>query len=223
MKIVLDSANVEKIKAGLEIYQVLGVTTNPTILTKEKRDFFPLITEIREAIGDKDFHIQVTGSSCEEMVREAGAITACVGKETFIKVPTNEEGLKTIKILKEKGYKVTATAIYQVSQAVMAGIAGADYVAPYYNRMCNEGIAAADSIRQMASLFKEHNLGTKIIVASLKNADQVLQSFAGGAYAVTTTPELYREMVESALITETVGRFKEDWEALYGNKRIYEL
>lgn len=223
MKIILDTANLDEIKRCMEIYDVVGVTSNPTILAKEKADFFPLIQAIRSEIGDKELHVQVTGSNCEEMVREAEVIVSKVGKDTFIKVPTNEEGIKTMKVLKSMGFKVTATAIYTTSQALMAATVGADYVAPYFNRMCNEGIDAPQAIEEMAWLFERYQKQTQILVASLKNTKQVMESFLGGAHAVTTTPDLYRQMVESPLIDAAVSAFDQDWQNVYGDKRIYDL
>lgn len=223
MKIVLDTANLEEIKKYMEIYEIAGVTSNPTILAKEKSDFFPLIQSIRELVGDKELHVQVTGSICEEMIKEAQVIVDKVGRDTFIKVPTNEEGIKTMKQLKRMGFRITATAIYMPSQALMAATVGADYVAPYFNRMCNEGIDASAAVEEMAWLFDHYHKDTEILVASLKNTKQVMEAFLGGAHAVTTTPDLYRQMVESPLIDNAVADFGKDWTDLYGDKRIYEL
>lgn len=108
MEIILDTANLEDIRRYNDIYDITGITSNPTILAKEKAEFFPLLLEIRSIIGEKQLHVQVTGSTCEEMLKEAEALTGRLGKDTYIKVPANEEGIKTMKVLKSRGNRVTA-------------------------------------------------------------------------------------------------------------------
>ncbi len=223
MEIILDTANLKDIRRYNDIYDITGVTSNPTILAREKAEFFPLLLEIRSIIGDKQLHVQVTGSSCEEMLKEAETLTDRLGKDTYIKVPTNEEGIKTIKVLKSRGYKVTATAIYMPQQAMLAASVGADYVAPYFNRMNNMNVDSKKAIADMAWLFEHNNIRTKIVAASFKNTQQIMDSLMAGAQAVTVSPELYTQMVENPMIDSAIAGFAADWEATYGDKRIYEF
>ena len=223
MEIILDTANLKDIRRYNDIYDITGVTSNPTILAREKAEFFPLLLEIRSIIGDKQLHVQVTGSSCEEMLKEAETLTDRLGKDTYIKVPTNEEGIKTMKVLKSRGYKVTATAIYMPQQAMLAASVGADYVAPYFNRMNNMNVDSKKAIADMAWLFEHNNIRTKIVAASFKNTQQIMDSLMAGAQAVTVSPELYTQMVENPMIDSAIAGFAADWEATYGDKRIYEL
>ncbi len=223
MKILLDTAHIEDIKKYNDIYDIAGVTSNPTILSREKKDFFPLIQEIRSIIPDKELHVQVTGNTCEEMLKEAKAITHAVGKETYIKVPTNEEGIKTIKQLKSSGYHVTATAIYMPQQAMLAATVGADYVAPYFNRMNNINVDSKKAIQEIAWLFEHYHCDTKILAASFKNTQQIMDAFLAGAHTVTASPELYTQMVENPMIDSAIAGFSQDWIHTYGNKKIYEL
>ena len=225
MEILLDTANIETIKKYNEIYDIKGVTTNPTIISREKGDFFGILTEIRAIIGEeKQLHVQVTADNCEEMLKEAEAIVNRLGKaNVYIKVPTNEEGIKTMKILKGRGYNVTATAIYTVQQAVMAASVGADYAAPYFNRMCNNNFDAPSAIAEMAEIYSMYGKDTKLLAASFKNTNQIMQALLAGAEAITASPELYTQMVESPLIDDAISRFAKDWNGLYGNKKIYEL
>ena len=223
MEFLLDTANIHEIERYNGIYRITGVTSNPTIISREKADFFPTLLAIRKIIGNKQLHVQVTGRSTEEMIKEAQAITAVLGRETFIKVPTNEIGLKTIKALKSEGYYVTATAIYTVQQAVMAANVGADYVAPYFNRMCNNNYDAAAAIADIATLYTASGVKTKILAASFKNPFQIMEALLAGADAVTASPALFTDMVESPLIDSAIDGFEKDWQSLYGNKRIYEL
>lgn len=223
MEIILDTANLEDIRRYNDIYHITGITSNPTILAKEKAEFFPLLMEIRSIIGEKQLHVQVTGSTCEEMLKEAEALTDRLGKDTYIKVPTNEEGIKTMKVLKSRGNRVTATAIYMPQQAMLAASVGADYVAPYFNRMNNMNVDSKKAIGDMAWLFEHNQIQTKIVAASFKNTQQVMDALMAGAQAVTVSPELYTQMVENPMIDSAIAGFAADWEATYGDKRIYEL
>ena len=223
MEIILDTANLEDIRRYNDIYDITGITSNPTILAKEKAEFFPLLMEIRSIIGEKQLHVQVTGSTCEEMLKEAEALTGRLGKDTYIKVPANEEGIKTMKVLKSRGNRVTATAIYMPQQAMLAASVGADYVAPYFNRMNNMNVDSKKAIGDMAWLFEHNQIQTKIVAASFKNTQQVMDALMAGAQAVTVSPELYTQMVENPMIDSAIAGFAADWEATYGDKRIYEL
>lgn len=223
MEILLDTANLEKIRKYNDIYDITGVTSNPTILSREKAEFFPLLLEIRSIIGDKQLHVQVTGSTCEEMVKEAETITDKLGKNTYIKVPVNEEGIKSIKMLKSQGYKVTGTAIYMPQQAMLAASVGADYVAPYFNRMNNMNVDSKKALEEITWLFEHYHKDTKILAASFKNTHQIMDALLAGAHAVTASPELYTQMVESPVIDSAIAGFGTDWEAVYGDKRIYEI
>lgn len=223
MEILLDTAHLEDIRKYNEIYDITGVTSNPTILSREKSDFFPLLLEIRKIIGEKQLHVQVTGSTCEEMMKEAAAITDQLGKDTYIKVPANEEGIRTMKALKAENYHVTATAVYMPQQAMLASSVGADYVAPYFNRMNNINVDSKKAISEMAWLFEHYHRDTRILAASFKNTQQIMDAFLAGADAVTSSPELFTQMVESPIIDFAVEGFMKDWKETYGDKRIYEF
>ena len=223
MEFFLDTVNIEKIKKYNEIYNITGVTSNPTILAREGCDLFPTLLKIREIIGDKQLHVQVTGKTCEEMLKEAEAITRRIDKNVYIKVPTNEEGIKTMKALKENGYNVTATIVYTLQQAIMAASVGADYVAPYFNRMSDNNFNALEEIADMAKAFQMYNKPTKLLVASFRNTNQILKVILAGATAVTAPPELYSGMFENPAVNGIIDRFDADWAKLYGDKRIYEI
>ena len=140
MKLLIDDADVSKIKALYSYYPVDGVTTNPTILAKSGKKPYEVLKEIREFIGENaDLHVQVVSRTAEEMVQEAQVIREKLGANTFIKVPVVKEGVKAIKILSAQGVKITATAIYTPMQAYLAAKAGADFAAPYVNRIDNLG------------------------------------------------------------------------------------
>lgn len=223
MEILLDTANIEQIKKYMALYQVVGVTTNPTIISREKAEFWPLLEEIKGLIGDKQLHVQVTADTWEEMVKEAECILNRLGKDTYIKVPVNEQGVCAMKHLKAMGANVTATAVYSVQQAMLAASVGADYMAPYFNRMNNLNMDSKKVISEIADLYKIHDLPTKILAASFKNTEQVIDSLKVGAHAVTVSVDLLTTMVKNAIIDFAVDGFKKDWIHTYGNKKIYEL
>ena len=186
MEILLDTANIELIKRYNDIYNISGVTSNPTIISKEKADFFETLRNIRQIIGEeKQLHVQVSADSFDKMIKEAECIVQRLGKNTYIKVPTNEVGIKVMKTLKQKSYKVTATALYSLQQAMLAASVGADYAAPYFIRMCNCNYDLPAVISDMVKLYEAHKVKTKLLVASFKNTNQILQSLIAGAQAVT--------------------------------------
>ena len=223
MEFFLDTVNIEKIKKYNEIYNITGVTSNPTILSREQCEFFPTLIKIREIIGSKQLHVQVTGKTCEDMLKEAKTIVDTIDKNVYIKVPTNEEGIRTMKALKDKGYNVTATVIYTLQQAIMASSVGADYVAPYFNRMSDNNYNAVDEIADMAKIFKMNNKPTKLLVASFRNTNQIMEVLLAGAPAITASPEFYSMMFENPTVDSIIKRFDNDWDKLYGKKRIYEM
>ena len=224
MELLLDTANLEAIKKYHDYYAVIGVTTNPTILSREKGPFFETYEAIRKIIGDqKQLHVQITARTCEEMLKEAEAVAARLGKDVYIKVPVVEEGVKAMKLLKESGFNVTATAVVSVQQAFLAGSVGADYVAPYVNRMANLNIDPYEAIARIRNLFDYQNITTKILGASFKNTQQVMAAYENGAEAVTVAPDLLTTMCTNAVTDLWVTNFEKDWAGLYGERRIYEL
>ena len=223
MDILLDTANLEQIKKYMELYDIKGVTTNPTIIAREKADFWPLLESIKEVIGDKELHVQVTADDWEDMIKEAECIRERLGKDTYIKVPVNEQGVCAMKHLKEMGANVTATAVYSAQQAMLAASVGADYVAPYFNRMNNLNMDSKKVVSDIAELYYMHGVDTKILAASFKNTEQVMDSLMVGAHAVTVSVDLLTTMADNAIIRFAVDGFKQDWVNLYGDKKIYEM
>ena len=224
MELILDTANLEAIKKYCDYYNIIGVTTNPTILSREKGPFFETYEAIRKMIGaEKQLHVQVTARNFEDMLKEADVITSRLGKDVYIKVPVIEEGVKAMKLLKENGYNVTATAVVSVQQAFLAGSVGADYVAPYVNRMANLNIDPYEAVARIRNLFDYQNITTKILGASFKNTQQVMMTYESGAEAVTVAPDLLTTMCSNAVTDLWVENFDKDWHRLYGDRRIYEL
>ncbi len=224
MLYIIDTAHVDEIKRCAEFYPIAGVTTNPTIISKEHTDFGPLVKTIRDIIGpDKMLHIQTTSSKTEDIVKEAEELKDFVGGDFYIKIPVSPEGLKATMLLKKKGIKVTMTAIFTQQQALISALAGADFVAPYVNRLDNivsDGVHVAGEI---VELFNRYNLPTKVLAASFKNVEQVHKAALVGTHAVTINPELFEKLVYHPLTFYAVDDFSKDWESVYGDKKILDL
>jgi fructose-6-phosphate aldolase 2 len=220
---MLDCANLEEIEKGIDLYPLAGVTTNPTIVTKEKRNFVDLLTEIRSVIGDdKMLHVQVISESFKNIVTESNFITEKFGENTYTKIPVTAEGIKAIKYLKEEySSKITATAIFTPQQALMAAEAGADFVAPYVNRTENIGIDSSVIISDIIELFKVGKISDcKILGASFKNTAQVHNTILAGAESVTVSFETLEQLIYHPLTDISIEGFIKDWKNQYSSKRI---
>ena len=227
MELMFDNANIETIKEFAEIYPFVGVTSNPTIIKREgKIEFFKHFKQLREVIGkDKSLHIQVVSQTAEEMIKEAEKIVEKIDKDVYIKIPVTEEGLKAIKNLKARGFKITATAIYTKMQGLVAIAAGADYIAPYFNRIQSRGSDAAATVACFRQNIDYFGKKTKILAASFHHGGQVIKALQAGADAVTLQPDLLREMVcvnPTNYIENAVTTFAADWESSQGTKSILD-
>lgn len=224
MQYIIDSAHIEKIKRCIEFFPIDGVTTNPTIISKEHTDFLKLITEIRKVIGpDKMLHIQTTADSSEKIVEEALRLQDIVGGNFYIKIPISPEGLKATSILADKGIKVTETAIFTQQQALIAAKAGASYVAPYVNRLDNIVSDGVHVVDETVSLFRVQNVSCKVLAASFKTVEQVHKIAMGGCDAVTINPDIFDQLIYHPMTLYAIDDFQKDWESVYGKNTILDL
>lgn len=195
LKLFLDSADPEKIRRALDFYPLDGVTTNPTILSRQNTELLPLLNELRKITEGKLLFVQVTADKSDDMVCEAQKIAKLLGGDICIKIPATEEGLRAIKILSRDGISTTATAVYSVSQAILAAAAGADYVAPYMSHIDNLCLDSAQVAGDMAKLFREHYPKTNVLAASFRVAEQINRAVLCGVGAVTVAPEMLPVMI----------------------------
>lgn len=225
MKYLLDTANLENIQSCLNIFPVAGVTSNPSIVKREgKVNFFEHMRQIRSMIGmDLALHIQVTARNTEGMIKDAYRILSEVDNNVFIKIPVTMEGLPAIHQLKKEGIRVTGTAIYSSQQGFLAMEAGADCIAPYFNRMENMGINPDQVITSLASMIRLYHYPTEVLAASFKNAGQVDRVFLAGAQTATLDPAILTGTLTMSHITSAVDAFDHDWSSVYGSKTIAEL
>jgi len=224
MLFMVDSADLNGIRKCAEFFPIAGVTTNPTIISSAKTDFKKLLLDIREIIGeDKMLHVQATSSDAEDMVREAEMLRDLVGGDFYVKIPITEQGLKAIKMCKAEGIKVTTTAIFTQQQALMAARAGADFVAPYVNRMDNLLSDGVHVVEEIVELFKLQNLDSKVLAASFKTCEQVHKVAMSGAHSVTINPELFSSLIYHPMTMYSLDAFDCDWAEVYGNKKVIDI
>ena len=225
MELIIDTVDLNEIKEAVEYMPIVGVTSNPSIVKKTNpKDFFEHMRTIREIIGkDRSLHIQVISKDCDSMVKEAHRILEEIDRQVYIKVPVSYEGIKAIKTLKKQDVNVTATAIYSKQQGFLAMEAGADYIAPYFNRMENMGIDPDDVIASFAEMIGLYGYHTQILGASFKNAGQVDRAFLAGAQTATMDPSILSAALTQAHILKAVDDFDADWKSVYGDVTISEL
>jgi fructose-6-phosphate aldolase 2 len=220
MLYLIDSANLDAIRTCCEFYPVAGVTTNPTIISREKGDFRALITSIRKIIGaDRMLHIQTTEEEADAILREAEKIRDAVGGNFYIKIPVTREGLKATALCKSHGIGVTMTAIFTQPQALLAARAGADFVAPYINRLDNIVSDGVRVVEEIVSIYRAYGIRTKVLAASFKNAEQVHKVSLTGADAVTINPDLFDTLIYHPLTYYAIDDFAKDWETVYGDRK----
>ncbi len=217
MKILIDGADITKIKEIYAYYPVDGVTTNPSILSKNGRPPYEVLTEIREFIGPAaDLHVQVVSEKAENMVNEAHKIAEILGRNTFIKIPTVPEGIKAMQILAREGYNITATAIYTPMQAFFAAKSGARYVAPYVNRIDNLGTDGIATARAIQDIFNSNHMETQVLAASFTNSLQVQSMCLSGIGAATLAPNVFHNLIKNASVADAEDTFLSDFEKLCG-------
>lgn len=221
---ILDTADLAAIKHCNEFYPMSGVTTNPSIIAKEKGDFWQILKEIRGVIGnDKMLHVQTVQTTAKKMVEEAKLIKEKIGGDIYIKIPIGEEGLKAVPMIKNLGIGVTMTAIFTPAQALMAAKAGADFVAPYVNRLDNILGDGTNVVAEIVQQFEIYGLDCKVLAASFKNAEQVHRCALCGCHSVTVSADVLKSLITHPMTDAAVEGFERDWKGVYGDKTILDF
>ncbi|WP_298463077.1 transaldolase family protein [uncultured Mitsuokella sp.] len=215
MKLIIDDADVKAIRRIWDYYPCAGVTTNPSILAKSGRPPFEVLREIRAIIGpDAQLHAQVIAREADGMVKDAERIVRELGDNTYVKVPSLPEGFKAMKALHANGIKITATAIYTPMQGYLAGMCGAQYAAPYVNRIDNMGYDGIKVACEIHEIYKKNDIPCEVLAASFKNSQQVLELCKYGIGAATVACSVIDNFVKNAAIDEAVEAFIHDFEGL---------
>lgn len=213
MKLFLDTANVEHIKEANEMGVICGVTTNPSLIAKEGRDFNEVIKEITDIV-DGPISGEVISEDAAGMIKEGREIAA-IHKNMIVKIPMTVEGLKAVKVLSKEGIKTNVTLIFSATQALLAANAGATYVSPFLGRIDDISMDGMELVRVIAEIFEIHGIDTEIIAASVRNPIHVIEAARAGAHIATVPYNLVQQMVKHPLTDQGLEKFKKDWEAAF--------
>ncbi len=220
MELFLDTADIEAIKEINAIVPLKGVTTNPTILTRNGEEVSKIIEDMNAILSPEQIlFVQVVAQDYEGIMKEAHEIVRR-RKNIYVKIPVHEAGLKAIRTCKEEGIHTLATGIYSANQGYIAAICGATYLAPYLNRMDNYG----DGIREVIDLqdmLNNSDLDTKVLAASFKNTHQVHELLVAGVDAATIAPDIFKKLYKHAGTDEAVETFTKDFETCYHRTSLF--
>lgn len=212
MKIFIDTANVEEIKEANALGVVCGVTTNPSLIAKEGRDFKEVVTEIT-SIVDGPISAEVISLEADKMVEEAEEL-AKIHKNIVIKIPMTAEGLKAVSHLSKKGIKTNVTLIFSPTQALLAARAGASYVSPFVGRLNDISADGKKLIETISDMFEIHGIETEIIAASIRSPEDVTDAAVAGAHIATIPYKVICQMMKHPLTDAGIERFLKDWEGV---------
>ena len=218
MKFFIDSANVEDIRKANEMGVICGVTTNPSLIAKEGRDFGEVIREITSIVdGPISGEVKATTTEAEGMIAEGREI-AKIHKNMIVKIPMTVEGLKAVKVLSGEGIKTNVTLVFSVNQALLAARAGATYVSPFLGRLDDINENGAALISDIVQAFQmAGNIETKIIAASIRNVLHVTECSLAGADIATVPYKVLVQMCKHPLTDAGIIKFQNDYRAVFGD------
>ncbi|MBC1288478.1 fructose-6-phosphate aldolase [Listeria welshimeri] len=211
MRFFIDTANVEEIKKANRMGFIAGVTTNPSLVAKEGRDFNEVIQEIT-SIVDGPISGEVVSLEADEMIEE-GQVIAKIHPNMVVKIPMTGEGLAAVKVLTEEGIKTNVTLVFSATQALLAARAGATYVSPFLGRLDDIGDDGLVLIRDIAEIFEIHGIPTEIISASVRHPIHVIECAKAGADIATVPYKVFEQMLKHPLTDSGIDKFLADWEA----------
>lgn len=222
IELYLDTVDVEHVARLNHCLPIKGVTTNPSILAKAGVGVNQALSDLSNILGnDARFHVQVVSQMVDEMVEEAIKIDA-LPYDMVVKIPANERGLAAIKKVKKKGVNVLATAIYSTQQGFFAALAGADYLAPYVNRMDMMGANGLAVVADLQILIEKNDLNCTLLPASFKNVLQVTELMKLGVGAITLPVDIASNMLLHPAVEPAVEQFNKDWTIAFGRKLSFE-
>ncbi|MBC7108706.1 MAG: fructose-6-phosphate aldolase [Methanomassiliicoccales archaeon] len=214
MKIFIDSANVEQIKEVASWGILDGVTTNPTLVAKEKTDFKSLIRQICDIV-DGPISVEAVSLTADEIINEARSLAA-LHRNIVIKIPMTEEGLKATKKLSEEGIKVNMTLVFSPAQALFAAKAGAKYISPFVGRLDDVGHSGMELVGQILDILDNYDFESEVIVASVRHPGHVIEAAMMGAHIATVPYDVLKKMFRHPLTDVGIERFLKDWEKVSG-------
>jgi transaldolase len=216
MRFFVDTAKVEDIKKANDMGVICGVTTNPSLIAKEGRDFKEVIAEIASIVdGAISGEGKATTVDAESMIAEGREIAA-IHPNMVVKIPMTVEGLKATKVLTEEGIKTNVTLIFSATQALLAARAGATYVSPFLGRLDDISMPGIDLIQSIADIFAVHDIDTQIIAASIRNPIHVIDCALAGADIGTVPYSVIEQMTKHPLTDQGIEKFQADYKAVFG-------
>ena len=216
MKFFIDTANVEEIKKANDMGIICGVTTNPSLIAKEGRDFKEVIKEITSIVdGAISGEVKATTVTAEDMIKEAREI-ASIHPNMVVKIPMTVEGLKAVNVLSKEGIKTNVTLIFNAPQALFAAKAGATYVSPFLGRLDDSATPGIDLIRTISEIFAMQNIDTEIICASVRNPIHIIDCAKAGADIATVPYKVIEQCLKHPLTDAGIEKFKKDYLAVFG-------
>ncbi len=210
MKIFIDTANVHEIKKAYELGVISGITTNPSLVAKEGKDFFDTLKEIIAIVGNIPISAEVVSLDALEMV-EQGKKLAELGEGIVIKVPMTADGLKATNIFTKMGIKTNVTLIFSSTQALLAARAGATYVSPFIGRLDDINQIGMNLIGEIAKIFQVHRIKSEIISASIRHSSHVIEAAILGADIATVPYKIIESMMKHPLTDAGIEKFTADW------------
>ncbi len=211
MKFFIDTANPREIRKAHEMGVIDGVTTNPTLISKENRDFTSLIKEICDIVQGLPISLEVLSLKAEPMIEEARNLSER-GENIVVKIPMTADGLRAIKVLVAEGIKTNTTLVFSPTQALLAAKAGTTYVSPFIGRLDDISQTGMDLVAQMVTIFKNYGFGSKVIVSSIRHPIHVLEAALIGADVATIPYKVIEQLVQHPLTDIGIEKFLADWE-----------
>ena len=216
MKFFVDTANVEDIKKANDMGVICGVTTNPSLIAKEGRNFAEVIKEITDIVdGPISGEVKATTVDAEGMIKEGREIAA-IHPNMVVKIPMTVEGLKAVKVLHAEGIKTNVTLVFTSAQALLAARAGASYVSPFLGPLDDISMPGIDLIYDITEIFQMHNIETEIIAASVRNPIHVIDCAKAGADIATVPYKVLEQMTKHPLTDQGIAKFQADYKAVFG-------
>ncbi|WP_024300062.1 transaldolase family protein [Methylomicrobium lacus] len=221
-ELYLDTADLSQIARFGASLPVRGITTNPSILARANSGLTELLPKVAEVLGkEARIHVQVVSESADAMVKEAFSLQE-LPYDIVVKVPATETGLAAIRQMKVRNIPVLATAIYSVQQGFLAALCGADYLAPYVNRIDAIGANGVGVVADLQHLLDRHQLASKLLPASFKNTQQVLEVLKAGVASITLPADIAAELFAHPSVEPAVNRFSQDWQTVFGQTLSFE-
>jgi transaldolase len=210
MKFFIDTANPGEIQKAYEMGVIDGVTTNPTLISKENRDFNSLIKEICGIIQELPISLEVIGLKSDEMIQEARSLSK-IGENVVVKIPMTSEGLRAIKVLISEGIKTNTTLVFSATQALLAAKAGSTYISPFIGRLDDISQTGMELVEQIITIFNNYDFKSEVIVASVRHPIHVLEAALIGADVATIPFKVIEQLARHPLTDIGIEKFLEDW------------